>query len=117
MQEGTPIVDDDLLEVITLAAKSCSVTAQLNISEDIDIVRRVMSRLVTTSLHESTTPSQHSVEGPTSLEVDAGILSSVDSPIASPGVTGEQSPSLLLSLLLLFVQDPTLRVLSRLQYR
>jgi len=88
VQEGTPIVDDDLLEVITLAAKSCSVTAQLNISEDIDIVRRVMSPLVTTSLHESPTPSQHSVKGPTSLEVDAGRLSSIDSPIAIPRVSG-----------------------------
>ena len=41
-----------------------------------------------TSLHESPTPSQHSVEGPTSLEVATGRLSSVDSPIAIPGVRG-----------------------------
>jgi len=35
-----------------------------------------------------TTPSQHLVEGATSLEVAAGRLSSVDSPIAIPGVAG-----------------------------
>ena len=57
MYEATPIVDEDLLEAVNLVAKSCSVTAQLNISKDIDIVRRVTSPPivgdVTTSLHES----------------------------------------------------------------
>jgi len=50
-------------------------------------VRRVTSPPVTASLHESLTLSQHSFEGPTSLEVAAGRLSSVDSPIAIPRVT------------------------------
>jgi len=85
VQEVIPIVDDDLLEAATLTAKSCGATAQLSIGKDIDIMRRVASLPVTASLHESPTPSQHSVEGPTSIEVAAERLSSVDSPIAIPG--------------------------------
>ena len=42
------------------------------------------------SLHESPTPSQHSVERLTALAMTARRLSRVDSPIAFPGVTGEQ---------------------------
>ena len=68
-------------------AKLCDATGQLNIGKDIDIVRRVTSPLVTASLHESPTPSQHSVERATFIEVAAGRLCSVDSPIAIPGVT------------------------------
>jgi len=67
VQEATPVIDDDLLEVVTLAAKLCGTTTQLSISKDIDIVRRVMSPPVTASLHESPISGQHSVEGPTSL--------------------------------------------------
>ena len=59
VQEATPIVNEDLLEAVTLAAKSCEATAQLSIDKDIDIVRRVTSPPivgdVTTSLHESPT--------------------------------------------------------------
>jgi len=51
-------------------------------------VRRVTSPPVTTSLHKSPTPSQHLVEGPTTLEVAAGRLSSVDSSIVIPGLLG-----------------------------
>jgi len=51
----------------------------------------VTSPPVTASLHDSPTLSQHSVQGPTSLEVAAGRLSSVDSPIAIPRLTGGQS--------------------------
>ena len=87
MQEVTLVVDDDRLETITLAAKSCDATGQLSIIKDIDIVRRVTSPLVTASLHESPSPSQHSVEA-NSLEVVVGRLCSVDSPITIPGVTG-----------------------------
>jgi len=50
-----------------------------------------MSPPITASLHESPTPSKHSVKGLTSLEVATGRLSSADSPIAIPGVTGGQS--------------------------
>jgi len=39
VQEARPIVDDDLLEAVTLTAKSCSVTGHLSIGKDIDIVR------------------------------------------------------------------------------
>jgi len=53
-------------------------------------MRRVTSPPVAASLHESPTPSQHSVEGMTSLEVAIGGLSSVDSSIAILGVTGGQ---------------------------
>jgi len=95
VQEATPIVDEDLLDAITLAAKSCGATAQLSIGKDIDIVRRVNSPAavgdVTTFLHESPTPSQHFVERPTSLKVAARRLSSVDFPIAIPRVTRGQS--------------------------
>ena len=91
MQEATPIVDDNLSEVVTLATKSCRVTTQLNIDKDIDIMRKVTSLPITASLHESPNPSHHLVEGPTSLEVAAGRLSSVDSPIAILGVTGGKS--------------------------
>ena len=57
MQEATPVVNENLLEAITFAAKSCGATAQLSIDKDIDIVRRVTSPLVTTSSHESPNPS------------------------------------------------------------
>jgi len=61
VQEATPVVDEDLLQVITLVAKSCGATAQLCISKDIDILRRVMSRFVIrdvmASLHELPTPT------------------------------------------------------------
>jgi len=90
VQEATPVVDDDLLEAVTPAAKSCGATGQLSIGKDIDIARRVTLTPVTASLHESPTPNQHSAEGPTSLEVLAGRLSSVDSLIAIPRVTGGQ---------------------------
>jgi len=90
VQEATPFVNDDLLEAVTLAAKSYGATAQLSISKDIDIVRRVTSPPVTASLHESPTPSQHSIEGPTSLKVVVGRLSSIDSPIAILRVTRGQ---------------------------
>jgi len=102
VQEATPVVDDDLLEVVTLAAKSCGVIAQLSISNDIDIMRRVTSPPVMVSLHESPTPSQHSIETPTFLEVAVGRLSSVDSPIAIPGLLVSSQLALLLSLLLDF---------------
>jgi len=49
--------------------------------------RRVTSPPVTTCSYESPTPSQRSVEGPTSLEVAPRRLSSVDSLIAIFGVT------------------------------
>ena len=88
MKEATPVVDGDLLEAVTLATKSCSATGQLSIGKDIDIMRRVTSPPIMTSLYESPTPSQHSVEGPTSLKVAAGRLSSVEAPIVIPGVTG-----------------------------
>ena len=91
MQEATPIVDEDLLEAVTPAAKSCGTTAQLSIGKDIDIMKKVTLppaiRDVTTSLHESPTTSQHSAEGMTSLEVAARRLSSVSSLIPIPGVT------------------------------
>jgi len=46
---------------------------------------------VTASLYESPISSQHSVEGLTSLKVAARRLSSVDFPIAIPGVTRVRS--------------------------
>ena len=36
IQEATPVVDEDLLEVVTLAAKSCGAIAKLSISKEID---------------------------------------------------------------------------------
>ena len=60
MQKATPVVDEDLLEAITLAGKSCGTTTQL-IIKDIDIMRRVTSPPVvgdlTASLHQSPTTS------------------------------------------------------------
>ena len=102
MQEATPVVDDDLLEAVTLVAKSCGATTQPSIGKVIDIMRRVMSPYVIASLHESPTLSQHSVEGLVSLEVAVGRLSSVDSPIAIPGLLVSSQLALLLSLLLDF---------------
>ena len=87
MQEATLVVNDDLLKAVTLVAKSCGATGQLSIGKDIDIERRVTSPPIA-SLHESRTPSQYSVEGPTSPEVATERLFSVDSLIAIPGVTG-----------------------------
>jgi len=52
VQEATLVVDDDLLEVVTLATKSCGTTAQLSISKDVGIVTRVTSPPVMASLHE-----------------------------------------------------------------
>jgi len=61
VQEATLIVDEDFLEAVTLATKSCGATAQLSIGKDIDVVKRVTSpptvRDVTASLNESPTPS------------------------------------------------------------
>jgi len=57
VQEATPIVGDDLLEAVTLTAKSCDVTGQFSIGKDIDIVRRVTPAPVMAPLHESPTPS------------------------------------------------------------
>jgi len=95
VQGATPIVHEDLLEVVTLAAKSCGAIAHLSIDKDIDIVRRVTLPPtigdVITSLHGSPTTSQHSIKGSTSLEVAARRLSSVDSSIVIPRVTGAQS--------------------------
>jgi len=56
-------------------------------------MRRVTTPPVTASLRESPTPSQHSVEGLTSLKVAIGRLCSVDSPIAILGLTGGQLAS------------------------
>ena len=42
MKAATPVVED-LLEVVTLVAKSYGVIAQLSIDKDIDIMRRVTS--------------------------------------------------------------------------
>jgi len=73
VQEATIVVDENILEAVTLVTKSCGATVQLSIGKDIDIMRRMTSppivRDVRASLHESPTPSQHSVKGPTSLEV------------------------------------------------
>jgi len=88
MREATLIVDDNLLKVVTLAAKLCDATGQPSIGKDIDNVRSVTTPPVTTFMHESPTPSQHLVKGPTSLEMAARRLSSVYSPIAIPRVTG-----------------------------
>ena len=94
MQEATPIVDEDLLEAVTLGAKSCGAIAQLSVGKDIDIKRKVTSPPtvgdITASLHESPTTSQYSIEGQTSLEVATRRLSTVDSLITIPGVTGAQ---------------------------
>ena len=61
MQEATPVVDEDLLEVVTLVGKSCGTIAQLSINKDIVIMRRVTSPCasghVTTSLRRSPTTS------------------------------------------------------------
>jgi len=38
VQEATLVVDDDLLEAITLTAKLCSAIGKLSIGKDIDIV-------------------------------------------------------------------------------
>ena len=54
-------------------------------------MRRVTSPPAIASLHESITPSQHSVEGPTFIEVTVGRLVSIDSPIAIPGIIRGQS--------------------------
>ena len=95
MQGAIPIVHEDLLEVVTLAVKSCGATAYLSIDKDIDIVRRVTLPPtigdVITSLHGPPTTSQRSIEGSTTLEVAARRLSSVDSPIVIPMVIGAQS--------------------------
>ena len=63
MQEATPVVDEDLFEVVTLVAKSCGATVQLSISKDIDIVRRVT---LPPTVGDVTNTNQHSVERLTS---------------------------------------------------
>jgi len=116
VQETTLVVDEDLLGVVTLAAKSCGAITQLSISKDIDTVRRVTSPSVVgdvmASLYELPTSSQHSIKGPTCLEVAAKRLTSVDSLIAIPKVTGGQSTHTIAPLQLLFSQDQALRALS-----
>ena len=78
---ATPIVDEDLLETVILAAKSHGTTAQLSIGKDIDIVKRVLLPPtvgdVMASSHGSPTTSKHSIKGPTFLEVATRRLSSV----------------------------------------
>jgi len=87
VQEATPVVDDNLLEAVTLVANSSGATGQPSIGKDIDIVRRVTTPPVAASLQELPIPKQYSVEGRTSLKVVAGRMSSVGSPIAILGVT------------------------------
>jgi len=71
----------NLWAAVNLATKSYTITGQLDMDKDIDIVRRV------TSSHASPTTNKYSVEEPTSLEVAARRLSNVDSPTVIPRVT------------------------------
>ena len=82
MQDATA-VDKQLLEAVSLAAKSSTTTAQLGIGKDIDIMGRVTLPHTIgeamEALHVSPTISQHSADGQTSLEVAVKGLPSVDS--------------------------------------
>ena len=76
-QEATPIFDDQLLEDVSRAVRSSAPKVTPGIGKDISIVRRQISPHKVGSsasrrieaLHASATHSQHSVDGPNSLEV------------------------------------------------
>jgi len=95
VQEATHVVDEQLLEAVSLVAKSSISIAQLSIGEDIDIIRRVTSHHIiggeTEALHVSPIVSQHFAEGPISIEVAAGRLPNFSSPTIILGFTRMQS--------------------------
>ena len=111
MQEATLVVDEQLLEFVSLEAKSSIPIAQLSIDKDIEIVRRVSSTYTvgdaTKALHVSHIVSQHSVERLTSLEVAVRRLCNVNYPIIIPRVTRIQSANNVAASLPLFLPpDP-----------
>ena len=93
VQEATPIVDEQLLEHVSLTAKSSAPKVTPGIGKDIEIVRRQISphkagssaSRGTESLHASATQSHHSVDGPNSLEVATRGLLSADANVSTLG--------------------------------
>ena len=92
-QEATPIVDEQLLEDVSRAAKSSAPKATPGIGKDIEIVRKQTSphevgssaSRETEALRASATQSHHSVDGPNSLEVATRGLRSADADVGTPG--------------------------------
>ena len=95
MQEATLVVDEQLLEAISLTLKSSTSRAYLDIGKDIDVVQRMTSphaigdgtsKGIEASYALPTT-SKHSVKGPTSLKVAMKRLPTVGTFTIIPEVT------------------------------
>ena len=92
-QEATPIVDQQLLEDVSRAARSFVAKATPGIGKDIAIVRRQTSphrvgssaSRGTEALHASATQSRHLVDGPNSLEAATRGLLSTSANVGTPG--------------------------------
>jgi len=92
-QKATPIIDEQLLENVSHVAKSSAPKATLGISKDIEIMRKQTSphkvgsaaSRGTEALPASATQSQHSVNGPNSLEVATRGLLSTAADVGTPG--------------------------------
>lgn len=83
VHEATPIIDEQLLEEVNLTAKLSTTKAILNGGKDIEVVKRFTSpKGVGESVSKgaetfpaSPTHSEHSIEGPTSLQLAAKRIS------------------------------------------
>jgi len=81
------VVDEDLLDLVTLTTKSYGTTAQLSIGKDIDIVRRVTSHLAIGHLYMGHLLLTNIGLGGQLLLMWLREECLVDSPIAILGVT------------------------------
>ena len=73
VQKSTPVIDEQLLEEVNLAAKLSTAKVGLHSSKDIEVIKRLASpEGVGGSVSKgssSPTHSEHVVEGPTSLQL------------------------------------------------
>jgi len=90
---GDTIIDEQLLEDVSHAAKSSAPKATPYIGKDIEIVRKQTSphevgssaSRGTVALRTSATQSHHSVDGPNSLEVATRGIRSADTDVGTSG--------------------------------
>ena len=102
VQEATPIVDERLLEEVNLAAKLPDNKVGVHASKDIKVVKKLASpkgaggSILTGIDAVSTSPaySNHSVDGPTSLQLIAKKISTVAESISHEVVKGKSTATL-----------------------
>jgi len=99
VQEATPIIGEQLLEEVNLAVKLSTTRASLHDSKDIEVVKRLTSLegvggsilKGAETFPASPVHSEHSVEGPTSLQLAVKKISTVIKKTTSHEVVKEKS--------------------------